>query len=145
MKSLKLYGNILYYYCEDLCIYRLFHSMNIYSNKSIQLKRMSNLILLFFFLSLFFISSASSSSINTTHKCSLQQSLSLLQFKKNISSINYTLYECEDWLGSDYNPIMKNWNTSTDCCDWNGVTCDHSTGDVIGLDLSCGMLQGPDN
>ncbi|KAF5771092.1 putative leucine-rich repeat-containing, plant-type, leucine-rich repeat domain superfamily [Helianthus annuus] len=37
---------------------------------------------------------------------------------------------------------MKNWNTSTDCCDWNGVTCDHSTGDVIGLDLSCGMVQG---
>ncbi|XP_071720636.1 receptor-like protein 9DC3 isoform X2 [Rutidosis leptorrhynchoides] len=37
---------------------------------------------------------------------------------------------------------MMNWKTNTDCCDWNGVTCDHSTGDVIGLDLSCGMLQG---
>nr|XP_043639062.1 receptor-like protein 6 [Erigeron canadensis] len=34
------------------------------------------------------------------------------------------------------------WNTSADCCEWDRVTCDHSTGDVIGLDLRCGMLQG---
>ncbi|PWA96368.1 Leucine-rich repeat-containing protein [Artemisia annua] len=37
---------------------------------------------------------------------------------------------------------MMNWNTSTDCCNWNGVSCDFSTGDVIGLDVSCGMLKG---
>ncbi|GKB17879.1 leucine-rich repeat-containing protein [Tanacetum coccineum] len=37
---------------------------------------------------------------------------------------------------------MMNWNTSTDCCIWEGVTCDRSTGDVIGIDLSCGMLSG---
>ncbi|XP_024964725.1 receptor-like protein Cf-9 homolog [Cynara cardunculus var. scolymus] len=35
-----------------------------------------------------------------------------------------------------------NWNTSTDCCNWDGVTCDHFTNDVIALDLSCGMLRG---
>ncbi|KAM0023561.1 putative leucine-rich repeat-containing, plant-type, leucine-rich repeat domain superfamily [Helianthus debilis subsp. tardiflorus] len=107
---------------------------------------MSNSILLFFFLSLFFISSAFSSSINTTHKCSVQQTLALLQFKQNLSSINNTLFEydstCKNWLGSGYNPIMMNWDTSIDCCDWNGVTCDHSTGDVIGVDLSCGMVKG---
>ncbi|KAM0023595.1 putative leucine-rich repeat-containing, plant-type, leucine-rich repeat domain superfamily [Helianthus debilis subsp. tardiflorus] len=109
---------------------------------------MNNWILLFFFLSLFFISSTSSSSfaVNPTHKCSVQQTLALLQFKQNLSSINDTMYAydyiCEDWLGSGYNPIMMNWNASTDCCDWNGVTCDHSTSDVTGLDLSCGMLQG---
>nr|GEW24367.1 leucine-rich repeat-containing protein [Tanacetum cinerariifolium] len=34
-----------------------------------------------------------------------------------------------------------NWNTSSDCCNWDGVTCASSTGDVIGLDVSCGMLQ----
>ncbi|XP_076943813.1 receptor-like protein Cf-9 [Bidens hawaiensis] len=107
---------------------------------------MCNLILPFLFLSFLFISSTSSSlssSKYTTHKCSVQQTLALLQFKKNLSSIN-TMYDygCEDWLGSGYNPILVNWNTSIDCCDWNGVTCDQSTGDVIGLDLSCGMLQG---
>ncbi|KAM0023590.1 putative leucine-rich repeat-containing, plant-type, leucine-rich repeat domain superfamily [Helianthus debilis subsp. tardiflorus] len=107
---------------------------------------MSNSILLFFVLSLFFFSSTSSSSTNTTHKCSVQQTQALLLFKQNLSSINDTLYEyhlfCEDPLGSGYNPIMVNWNTSTDCCEWSGVTCDDSTGDVIGLDLSCGMVQG---
>ncbi|KAI7737360.1 hypothetical protein M8C21_028823 [Ambrosia artemisiifolia] len=109
---------------------------------------MSNSIFLFFF-SIFYISSTSSSStsINTTHKCSVQQTLSLLQFKQNLSSINSSIDDtyyspCADWLGSGYNPIMMNWKTSTDCCDWNGVTCDHSTGDVISLDLSCGMVQG---
>ncbi|KAI7737362.1 hypothetical protein M8C21_028825 [Ambrosia artemisiifolia] len=105
---------------------------------------MGNSILLLFLLSLFFISSTSSSSIKTTPKCSVQQTHALLLFKQNLSSINHTCYDdtCEYWLGSGYKPIMMNWNTSTDCCDWNGVTCDHSTGDVISLDLSCGMLQG---
>ncbi|PWA67639.1 leucine-rich repeat protein [Artemisia annua] len=37
---------------------------------------------------------------------------------------------------------MMNWNTSKDCCNWNGVTCDQSTGDVVGIDLSCGKLKG---
>ncbi|GKA32182.1 leucine-rich repeat-containing protein [Tanacetum coccineum] len=40
---------------------------------------------------------------------------------------------------------MMTWNTSTDCCNWNGVTCNYSTGDVIGLDVSCGMLSGTIN
>nr|XP_043625432.1 receptor-like protein 7 [Erigeron canadensis] len=44
--------------------------------------------------------------------------------------------------GSGYDPITKNWNKDIDCCNWDGVECDHSTGDIIGLDLSCGMLQG---
>ncbi|GFZ21191.1 receptor like protein 7 [Actinidia rufa] len=35
------------------------------------------------------------------------------------------------------------WNESaTDCCLWDGVTCDELTGHVIGLDLSCGQLYG---
>ncbi|GJU04578.1 leucine-rich repeat-containing protein [Tanacetum coccineum] len=38
--------------------------------------------------------------------------------------------------------MMMSWNTSTDCCNWVGVFCDDSTGDVIKLDLFCGMLQG---
>ncbi|KAK3020658.1 hypothetical protein RJ639_046251 [Escallonia herrerae] len=34
------------------------------------------------------------------------------------------------------------WNMSTDCCTWDGVTCDRSTGYATGLDLSCSQLQG---
>ncbi|GJW72972.1 leucine-rich repeat-containing protein [Tanacetum coccineum] len=37
---------------------------------------------------------------------------------------------------------MMKCETSTDCCIWNGVTCDRSTGDVIGIDASNGMLSG---
>ncbi|GJV10730.1 leucine-rich repeat-containing protein [Tanacetum coccineum] len=98
---------------------------------------------LFFFSTTF----ASSTSLNNNiHKCSKKQSEALLLFKHNLSSINYTNddldYYCHWWLGSDYHPIMMSWNTSTDCCNWKGVTCDYSTGDVIELDLHCGMLQG---
>ncbi|KAK4594643.1 hypothetical protein RGQ29_018361 [Quercus rubra] len=31
----------------------------------------------------------------------------------------------------------------TDCCGWDGVTCDTMTGHVIAVDLSCSRLQGP--
>ncbi|KAM3216443.1 hypothetical protein P3L10_025884 [Capsicum annuum] len=34
------------------------------------------------------------------------------------------------------------WNESTDCCTWDGVTCDMLTGHVIGVDLSCSLLHG---
>ncbi|GKE40114.1 leucine-rich repeat-containing protein, partial [Tanacetum coccineum] len=37
---------------------------------------------------------------------------------------------------------MISWNTSTDCCNWGGVSCDDSSGDVISLDLTCGRLKG---
>ncbi|GKD25024.1 leucine-rich repeat-containing protein, partial [Tanacetum coccineum] len=79
-----------------------------------------------------------SSSSNNIHKCHKKHSEALLLFKHNLSSISYPSgYGCTDSY-----PIMLNWNTSTDCCNWNGVTCDRSTGDVIGIDLSCGMLRG---
>ncbi|XP_076944467.1 uncharacterized protein LOC143615136 [Bidens hawaiensis] len=110
---------------------------------------MSNSMLLFFFLSfIIFISpgSSSSSSMNTTRRCSVKQAHALILFKQNLSSINYNRswlhHICEGWLGSGYKQKMINWKTGADCCDWNGVTCDRSTGDVIGLDLSCGMVQG---
>ncbi|GJV16767.1 leucine-rich repeat-containing protein [Tanacetum coccineum] len=94
-----------------------------------------------FFLFFFFTTFASSTFLNNI-KCPKKQSEALLLFKHNLSSINYIdefrYEECQDWL----RPIMMNWNTSTDCCDWDGVTCDLTTGDVIGIDLTCGMLKG---
>ncbi|PWA49554.1 Leucine-rich repeat-containing protein [Artemisia annua] len=72
-------------------------------------------------------------------KIEVEQSEALLLFKQNLSSINDTSF---DSICSDSHPIMMNWNTNTDCCNWNGITCDYSTGDIIGIDVSCGMLQG---
>ncbi|GKB00438.1 leucine-rich repeat-containing protein [Tanacetum coccineum] len=81
---------------------------------------------------------ASSSSSTNIHKCHKKQSEALLLFKHNLSYTSYTFSpRCTDSY-----PIMMSWNTSTDCCIWNGVTCDNSTGDIIGLDLNCGMLRG---
>ncbi|GJW30809.1 leucine-rich repeat-containing protein [Tanacetum coccineum] len=85
---------------------------------------------------------ASSLNNNPPHKCSEKKSEALLLFKHNLYSIKYIRDDyCHDLLGSDYHPIMMSWNISTNCCKWDGVTCDRSTGDVIGIDVSCGMLQ----
>uniref|UniRef100_M1A3S4 Cf-2.2 n=1 Tax=Solanum tuberosum TaxID=4113 RepID=M1A3S4_SOLTU len=39
-------------------------------------------------------------------------------------------------------PKTSSWNTSRDCCSWDGVVCDDITGHVIELDLSCSNLTG---
>ncbi|KAK6271471.1 hypothetical protein POUND7_008569 [Theobroma cacao] len=39
-------------------------------------------------------------------------------------------------------PKTNSWKNGTDCCSWDGVTCDSATGYVIGLDLSCSWLLG---
>ncbi|GKB77520.1 leucine-rich repeat-containing protein [Tanacetum coccineum] len=81
---------------------------------------------------------SSSSSSDNIHKCQKKQSEALLFLKHDLSPTNYTYHYI---LERKY-PTTMNWNASTDCCIWNGVTCDRSTGDVIGLDLSCGRLSG---
>ncbi|GJT74356.1 leucine-rich repeat-containing protein [Tanacetum coccineum] len=92
-------------------------------------------------LSCFFISFASCTS-PTTRKCSAQQARALLLFKESLFSINDTSSRriCEDSFPPD--PKLMNWNINSDCCNWGGVTCENSTGDIIYLHLRCGMLQG---
>ncbi|PHT40260.1 hypothetical protein CQW23_19114 [Capsicum baccatum] len=47
---------------------------------------------------------------------------------------------------SDYcsplNLSTLSWNKSKDCCSWDGVHCEKTTGQVIELDLYCSGLQG---
>ncbi|CAN6970784.1 unnamed protein product [Brassica rapa subsp. trilocularis] len=55
--------------------------------------------------------------------------------------------EFYDRYGSQKNvtsyPKTESWvNSSTDCCNWDGVTCNTESGKVIGLDLSCSCLYG---
>nr|GEZ14437.1 leucine-rich repeat-containing protein [Tanacetum cinerariifolium] len=54
-----------------------------------------------------------------------------------LSAASWMSLDCPDSY-----PIMMSWNTSIDCCNWKGVTCGDTTGDVVGLDVSCGRLQG---
>lgn len=41
------------------------------------------------------------------------------------------------------NPNLSSWKPSTDCCHWEGITCDTSSGQVTALDLSYYNLQSP--
>ncbi|KAK8648342.1 hypothetical protein V6N13_129096 [Hibiscus sabdariffa] len=77
-----------------------------------------------------------SSSHNPNTLCVSDDKSALLQFKSTMS-IGYEHPFC----GDSY-PKTKLWNESTNCCSWEGVTCDVATGRVIGLDLGCSMISG---
>ncbi|XP_074338048.1 uncharacterized protein LOC141675233 [Apium graveolens] len=76
----------------------------------------------------------------------IQQKTALFQFKKSLTisapadCIYYSYDDSEYSIHS--HPKTMNWSMSSDYCIWDGVTCDHKTGDVIGLDLSCSQLEG---
>ncbi|KAK8648345.1 hypothetical protein V6N13_129099 [Hibiscus sabdariffa] len=76
-----------------------------------------------------------SSSHNPNTLCVSDDKSALLQFKSTMSTDGY--FSCRDSY-----PKTKWWNESTNCCSWEGVTCDYGTGRIIGLDLSCSMLTG---
>ncbi|KAI8538028.1 hypothetical protein RHMOL_Rhmol09G0068900 [Rhododendron molle] len=109
---------------------------------------MERLIWLFHFLFLFFkhqsasSSSPVSSSPSSNHSCSLNER-SLLQFKQ-MFTVNSSASSFCDELGSPSYPKTLSWNetTDSDCCSWDGVTCEVSTGHVTRLDLSCSKLYG---
>ncbi|KAM3357460.1 receptor-like protein Cf-9 [Capsicum galapagoense] len=69
------------------------------------------------------------------HLCPKDQVHALLQFRQ-IFTINTS-----DYCGPP-NPRTLSWNKSTDCCSWDRVQCDETTGQVIELDLACSGLQG---
>ncbi|KAI5570062.1 hypothetical protein BDE02_11G000300 [Populus trichocarpa] len=84
-----------------------------------------------FFLFLFHFHST----ISSSHFCAPDQSLSLLQFKESFSINSSASDRCQ-------HPKTESWKEGTDCCSWDGVTCDMKTGHVTGLDLPCSMLYG---
>ena len=86
---------------------------------------------------LFFISHSQTSS---KHHCLPDQSAHLLQLRQEFAERNYSDY----YYHGSY-PNMKSWKADSDCCSWDGVTCDTENGEVIGLDLSNSWLYGPLN
>ncbi|XP_060170937.1 receptor-like protein 9DC1 [Lycium barbarum] len=57
------------------------------------------------------------------------------------------LLKNQQWYQSpiDLTGYTSSWNMSRDCCLWDGVICDGSTGNVIERDLSCDSLVGKIN
>ncbi|XP_021288466.1 receptor-like protein 12 [Herrania umbratica] len=92
---------------------------------------------LFAFL-LFQVNSSSISLLSSPppQSCPSEHSSALIQFKNSLSLIS------DSAICRDSYPKTESWNQSTDCCSWDGVTCHSMTGRVIGLDLSCSLLEG---
>ncbi|KAJ6896554.1 receptor-like protein 9DC3 isoform X2 [Populus alba x Populus x berolinensis] len=81
-------------------------------------------------------SSLSSNFSSSAQLCAHEQSIHLLQFKDSFSIKSFASFEyCK-------NPKTESWKEGTDCCLWDGVTCDIKSGQVIELDLACSMLYG---
>uniref|UniRef100_A0A6N2KJY4 Uncharacterized protein n=1 Tax=Salix viminalis TaxID=40686 RepID=A0A6N2KJY4_SALVM len=86
---------------------------------------LSQILCLLFFHSHFQPSLSSSNFSSPVQLCPADESLALLQFKTSF-------------------PMMSSypWREGTDCCSWDGVTCNMKTGHVIGLHLRCSRLYG---
>ncbi|XP_052486496.1 receptor-like protein 7 [Gossypium raimondii] len=92
---------------------------------------------LFLCLFLFFPHLYASFSSSGSHSCS-----SLIQFKNSFSITEATFFDCGSFDGPKSYPKTNSWKEGTDCCSWDGVTCDHLNAHVIALDLSCSCLYG---
>ncbi|KAK6269254.1 hypothetical protein POUND7_000001 [Theobroma cacao] len=99
------------------------------------------LCLLFFCLSSQPTLSSSSFTPSATPLCSHNEASALMKFKSSFSIDETASGECED-TSTPFYPKTDSWKEGTDCCSWDGVTCDNITSHVIGLDLSCSWLYG---
>ena len=105
------------------------------------MRKMNHQYLPLFLASCFFFISLSQTS--SQHHCLPDQSAHLLQLRQEFAEkrMHSDYY---DYYNGSY-PKMKSWKANSDCCSWDGVTCDTQNGDVIGLDLSNSWLYGPLN
>ncbi|KAI4353422.1 hypothetical protein L6164_002374 [Bauhinia variegata] len=69
--------------------------------------------------------------------CNPDDSSALLQFKSS-----FTIYCTSDFVNCRPPSPTASWEIGTDCCSWDGVTCDTMSGHVIQLELGCGCLHG---
>ncbi|KAG7626958.1 Leucine-rich repeat [Arabidopsis thaliana x Arabidopsis arenosa] len=77
----------------------------------------------------------------TRHLCRPEQKDALLKFK-NEFEIGKPCGYCTEY-GIEPYPKTESWgNNNSDCCNWEGVTCNAKSGEVIELDLSCSYLHG---
>ncbi|XP_060182295.1 receptor-like protein 33 [Lycium barbarum] len=65
--------------------------------------------------------------IFSSHLCRQSQSLSLQKLKQKLAVDDSSSANCE-FNGHFPYPKTLSWNRSTDCCTWDGLTCDRVTG-----------------
>ncbi|XVF77048.1 hypothetical protein PTKIN_Ptkin14bG0008600 [Pterospermum kingtungense] len=93
------------------------------------------------FLCLVFFSLNVQANLSSSSSCSHDEASALIQFKSSFTIDRLSSAECDDSGIKSY-PKTYSWKQGTDCCSWDGVTCDNITSRVIGLDLSCSWLHG---
>ena len=71
--------------------------------------------------------------------CNHDDASALLSFKSSFTLDSSSL--SNPWCESCH-PKTESWENGTNCCLWEGVSCDTKSGHVIGIDLSCSCLQG---
>ncbi|CAN6890867.1 unnamed protein product [Brassica oleracea var. botrytis] len=91
------------------------------------------------FLLFFYISSSSYTYASLT-LCRPDQRDALLEFKSEFNDEGIQGAWTSFCVTSS--PKRKSWENNTDCCYWDGITCDANSGVVIGLDLSSSCLHG---
>ncbi|KAH9795648.1 Receptor-like protein 33 [Citrus sinensis] len=74
-------------------------------------------------------------SLSYAKHCPHEQSSALIQFKQLFSFDGDSSFVCQ----RSY-PKMISWKKDTNCCSWDGVTCDMATGELVSLDLSSNPL-----
>jgi hypothetical protein len=100
--------------------------------------KMNQFLLLFLASCFFFIShSHSTSSTSPEHHCLPDQSHTLLQLRQEFVQKRLN----SEYYNGSY-PKMKSWKADSDCCSWDGVTCDPENGHVVGLNLTNSWLNG---
>ncbi|TYH74979.1 hypothetical protein ES332_D05G441500v1 [Gossypium tomentosum] len=82
--------------------------------------------------------------LDRSHSCSHLEAASLIHFKNSfsITQTDHAALYCDDFASLKSYPKTNSWKEGTDCCSWDGVTCDHLNAHVIALDLSCSWLYG---
>ena len=94
------------------------------------------LLVKFLFLYLIFSFTFTTCFPQIQQKCHDDESHALLQFKEGFV-INKSASE-----NLQSYPKTASWNSSTDCCSWDGINCHKHTNQVIHVDLSSSLLYG---
>ncbi|XP_039129268.1 receptor-like protein 7 [Dioscorea cayenensis subsp. rotundata] len=94
----------------------------------------------FFFLFILVLLSLSSSSSSTNAlSAHSQQCLDLLDLKKGFIKLNESDYY---YYHGPATTSLPHWHAGTNCCGWEGVSCDKASGLVVSLDLSERYMGG---
>lgn len=69
-------------------------------------------------------------------RCHQQQAAALLQLKRTFS---FGPASCD--IGASATTTLPSWKAGTDCCHWEGISCDRVAGKVTALNLSNKYIQ----